>query len=76
MRVAAFALLLGLAACGRQGELMRPAPPGQVPAVDPAKPLPSALLVPTPQEEPTRVDDPLSKSTPRRDDYFNLPPKH
>lgn len=66
---------LALAACGKQGELMRRPPPGQAAAIDPTKPLPSTLLqVPT-QYEPARADDPLRKSEQRRNDPFNLPPQ-
>ena len=68
------ALALLVAACGKQGELMRKPPPGEAAKVDPTKPLPSKLLeIPT-QAEPTRIDDPLRKSEQRRDDRFNLPP--
>jgi hypothetical protein len=68
------ALVLLLAACGKQGELMPKAPPGQTAKVDPTKPLPSSLLVRPTQDEPARIDDPLSRSQERRDDRFNLPP--
>lgn len=71
-RVIAFAILL--AACGKQGELMRKVPPGETPKVDPAQPLPSTLLIRPAQAEPARIDDPLSRSQERRDDRFNLPP--
>ena len=77
-RAIALLLLLPLAllptACGKQGELMRKAPPGETPKVDPTKPLPSTLLVRPTQDEPARIDDPLSRSQERRDDRFNLPP--
>jgi hypothetical protein len=70
----AVGLLLLIAACGKQGELMPKAPPGEAPKNDPAKPLPSTLLIRPTQAEPARVDDPLSRSQERRDDRFNLPP--
>ena len=70
----ALAALLVVAACGKQGELAYPVPPGTTPVVDPAAPLPSRLLVLPTQAEPSRVDDPLKKSEERRDDRFNLPP--
>ena len=68
-------LALLLAGCGKQGELMRRPPPGQAAAIDPTKPLPSQLLAPPTQFQPTRADDPLHKSEERRDDRFNLPPQ-
>lgn len=75
MRMAVLAVLIALAACGKQGELIPKPPPGQPAKVDPTKPLPSVLLkIPT-QAEPGRVDDPLQKSQERRDDRFNLPPQ-
>lgn len=74
MKTFALAGLILLAACGKQGELMPKPPPGQTAKVDPAKPLPSTLLVRPTQAEPARVDDPLSRSQDRRDDRFNLPP--
>lgn len=74
MRVGLLAALLLVAACGKQGELAYPVPPGtKPPPVDPAR-LPSKLLERSTQEEPSRVDDPLKKSEERRDDRFNLPP--
>lgn len=73
--LAALALILLVTACGKQGALMRPPPPGEMPHVDPIRPLPSKLLeIPT-QAEPARVDDPLSKSQERREDRFDLPPQ-
>ncbi|MGI4877295.1 MAG: hypothetical protein ACRYG4_07395 [Janthinobacterium lividum] len=71
----ALALALVLAACGKQGELVRPVPAGATPAApNPLNPLPSARLKLAPQAEPARIDDPLRKSEERRDDRFNLPP--
>lgn len=73
-RVLLLAVLL--AACGKQGELMRKPPPGQaVATVDPGKPTPTKRLVVTTQDKPTRADDPLIRSQERRDDRFNLPPQ-
>ncbi len=75
MRAVSLVALALLAACGKQGELMRKPPPGQQAAVDATKPPPSTLLeIPT-QAEPSRVDDPLRRSEERRDDRFNLPPQ-
>ncbi len=71
----ALALILLLAACGKQGELMPKAPPGQVPHLDPTKPTPTQRLIVPPQGEPERVDDPLRKSEERRADRFSLPPQ-
>ncbi len=75
MRVAALAAVLLIAACGKQGELMPKAPPGVTPHVDPGQPTPTQRLAPTAQEQPKRVDDPLSRSEERRDDRFSLPPQ-
>ena len=67
---------VALAACGKQGELMPKAPPGQAAApVDSTQPTPTQRLVVTTQEKPTRADDPLIRSQERRDDRFNLPPQ-
>jgi len=69
-------LLLLLAGCGRQGELMRRdgqgAPPLPIGAI--AAPTPTQMLELPTEARPTRVDDPLKKSEERRDDRFNLPP--
>ncbi len=76
MKVAAIVLALVLVAgCGKQGELMPKAPPGETPHLDPGAPTPTQRLVPTAQEQPKRVDDPLSRSEERRDDRFSLPPQ-
>ena len=75
MRGWALAGLALLAACGKQGELMRKAPPGQAAAVDPATPTATQRLVIPTQAEPERVDDPLQKSEERRADRFDLPPQ-
>ena len=75
MKTAAVAVLVMLAACGKQGELMRKAPPGETPKLDPSQPLPSVLLKPPPEAQPSRADDPLRRSEDRRDDPFSLPPQ-
>lgn len=75
MKIAVLAGLAIVAACGKQGELMPKAPPGTTAKNDPSKPLPSVLLELPPQAAPTRVDDPLRRSEPRRDDRFSLPPQ-
>ena len=76
MRLPAFALLIALAACGKQGELApvsaSRAPPRPVGALVP--PTPAQQLVLPPQAAPDRVDDPLKKSRERADDRFDLPP--
>ena len=76
MKPAALAMLILLAACGKQGELMHPTPPGTAPQKKPpaSEPLPSKLLKLPTQAAPARIDDPLTKSQDRRDDRFNLPP--
>ncbi len=76
MRLALIALLLLVAACGKQGAL-RPVPPAdlpQKPATDVRAPTTDEMLKLPPQAIPTRVDDPLSRSQDRPDDRFNLPP--
>lgn len=75
VRVMTLVALVALPACGKQGELMPKAPPGTTAKNDPSKPLPSVLLELPPQAAPTRVDDPLRRSEPRRDDRFSLPPQ-
>lgn len=73
----ALLLVLLIAACGKQGELMpRPgqrSPP--VPYAAAVAPTPSQRLVRQPQAAPVRVDDPLKRSQERPDDRFDLPPR-
>lgn len=65
-----------LAACGKVADL-RPAP-GQAAPVAPlgarAAPTAERLLAPPTIARPDRIDDPLRRSEPRRDDPFDLPP--
>ncbi len=72
----ALALLLALAACGKQGKLT-PVPPHRAP-LQPAgamKPLTAEdMLKLPPQSAPNRVDDPIQRSQERPDDHFDLPP--
>jgi hypothetical protein len=69
------ALVLGLAGCGRAGDL-RP-PPGQPLPVKPklatTTPTPEELLTPPPIARPVRVDEILRRNEPRRPDRFDLP---
>ncbi len=70
-------ILLLLAACGKQGELM-PRPGQRSPAIPrgaTVAPTPAAMLVRQPQAAPLRVDDPLKRSQERPDDRFDLPPQ-
>jgi len=74
----ALLIVLLLAACGKQGELM-PRPGQRSPATPRGAsiaPTPSAMLVRQPQAAPVRVDDPLKRSQERPDDRFDQPPKH
>ena len=75
-RAAAFAALLLLAACGKQGQLT-PVPPRVAPVMPTGtlKPLTAeqSLELP-PQSAPARVDDPVANSQARPADRFNLPP--
>ncbi|WP_426167518.1 hypothetical protein [Sandarakinorhabdus sp. DWP1-3-1] len=75
-RLALIALLLLLAACGKQGELTpvppRPAPLQAAETVRPKTPA-DMLKLPT-QSAPQRVDDPVRNADQRPDDRFNLPP--
>jgi hypothetical protein len=73
-------LLLGacvaLAACGSK-ESLRPAAADRVPpkpALAARAPTPDEMLKPPPTTRPTRQDDGLQKSEPRKDDPFDLPP--
>jgi len=73
-------LLIGtvalLAGCGRVAEL-RP-PPGEALPVKPAMarmaPTATELLAPAPDARPQRIDELMTKSTPRAPDPFDLPP--
>lgn len=69
-------LALGLASCGRIGEL-QPAP-GQSLPVKPkmarATPTPEELLTPPPYARPERIDEILRRNEPRQTDRFDLPP--
>jgi hypothetical protein len=70
------AVLLVLAACGKQGELT-PVPPRTLPpapAAASAAPTPEEMLRLSPQAVPRRVDNQNERSIERPDDRFNLPP--
>lgn len=71
------ALLPMLAACGqtaelrlREGHELPVAPLGRG-----DRPKPSELMVPTPQASPERSVELRSRSEPREDDPFDLPPR-
>ncbi len=74
MRILALTALVLVAACGKQGELMPKPPPGETPRPLPG-PTPTERLIPPPQAQPERADDPLRRSEARRDDPFSLPPQ-
>ncbi|WP_116091095.1 hypothetical protein [Sphingomonas crusticola] len=69
--------LLLLTACGNEQTLHPPAggalPPK--PATSPVAPTPTELLKRPAAVRPTRSDELLTKSQPRADDPFDLPPK-
>ena len=75
-RILLIAGLALVASCGRQAELM-PAP-GHAMPVKPAlartTPTFQQLLTPSTQARPTRVDELVTRSKPRPDDPFDLPP--
>ena len=70
------ALALATTACGRKVALQPAA--GQSlpvkPATAAAQPTPAALLTPSSQARPGRVDDAVSSSRAREEDPFDLPP--
>ncbi len=71
------AACLALAACGQKQKLKPPAntPLPPKPATAPSAPTADDLLKHPASERPTRSDELLTKSEPRKDDEFNLPPK-
>lgn len=73
----ALMLVLALAACGRQRELMPVAgqslPPAPYGRSDP--PTSAELLTPNPQAVPERSVELRRESEPREDDPFDLPPE-
>ena len=75
-RKLAVLLALTLAACGLR-EPLQP-PPGQsmppVPAMARRAPTTQELLTPPPIARPDRVDELLTRSEPRADDRFDMPP--
>ena len=71
------AIALLLAACGKQ-QALEPASGRSLPvkpATSPAQPTPTQLLVPPSSFRPGRSDELLTKSSERRDDRFDLPPR-
>jgi hypothetical protein len=70
-------ICLALAACGQKQTLKPPAnaPLPPRPATAPAAPTSDELLKRPASERPGRSDELLTKSEPRKDDEFNLPPK-
>lgn len=71
------AACLALAACGQKQALKPPAnaPLPPKPATAPSAPTSADLLKHQASERPGRSDELLTKSEPRKDDEFNLPPK-
>lgn len=70
------AVALALASCGKQVDL-KPATGKAMPMkakTAAAAPTVDQLLKPGPEQVPTRVDEPLTRSKPRGDDKFDLPP--
>ena len=70
--------LLGtLGGCGQKGDLKRPLSAKSVPIPygRDQPPTTAALMRPPPQAAPTRDVELMTKSEPRPDDPFNLPPK-
>lgn len=66
-----------LAACGQTAEL-KPRPGHDLPVAPLGRgdrPKPSELLVPSPQASPERSVELRSRSEPREDDPFDLPPQ-
>ena len=68
--------MLGLAGCGKMGDLKPPQ--GQPLPVKPlmarATPTPEQLLTPPTYANPDRVDELMKRSVPRQSDPFDLPP--
>ena len=75
-RIAALALVLGLAACGQKGDLVPP--PGKSLPVAPYgradQPSAEKLLEPPTQAAPERSVELRKRSEEREDDPFDLPP--
>jgi hypothetical protein len=70
------AVLIGLAACGKE-EVLKPAPGHMLPpkpATAAVQPDVDTLLKAPPETRPARVDDVVRKSQERPDDRFDLPP--
>jgi hypothetical protein len=75
--IAALALILMLAACGKR-EMLHPAAGASLPpkpATAATTPTADQLLTPDPQQRPSRTEELLRKSEERGDDRFNLPPQ-
>jgi hypothetical protein len=78
--IAILILLTGALTAGGCGNQQRLAPPQGAslppkPATAPTTPSATQLLTPAPTIKPTRSDELLTKSQPRPDDPFDLPPK-
>ncbi|MBF6602919.1 MAG: hypothetical protein ITG03_08120 [Sphingorhabdus sp.] len=75
-KIAAFATLMILSACGNRGDLV----PAKGESLPPAaygeteKPTAEELLTPSSQAQPERSDELLRRSEKRQDDKFDLPP--
>ncbi|HET9630572.1 MAG TPA: hypothetical protein VFP14_13925 [Novosphingobium sp.] len=75
--LALLAALAALASCGQTAEL-KPRAGHELPVAPLGRgdrPKPSDLLVPTPQASPERSVELRSRSEPRQDDPFDLPPQ-
>jgi hypothetical protein len=77
MRIVALAGLLLLAACGGQ-QTLKPAPgkaPPPKPASAPVAPTTVQMMTPPAFLRPGRSDELITRSEPRPDDPFDLPPR-
>jgi hypothetical protein len=77
MRLVALSALLLLAACGSRQTLKPPAGESLPPksATAPTVPTAAQLLTPPDSVRPQRSDELLTRSQPRTDDPFDLPPR-
>jgi hypothetical protein len=77
MRLLLLGALLSLAACGNQ-QTLRPKAGASLPpqpATAPAVPTVAQLLTPPDSVRPQRSDELLTRSQPRTEDPFDLPPR-